>query len=104
MFEHLKEALVRAKTDLAKVETDLALKKERREARVVKAKEKLAKMEKRAKKKTMEKYKASINFIPEKAWTVVVFHTLTEFYTDHHVFNEKAFKEGYKLGKYDYHT
>lgn len=61
--EHLKEALTRTDNNLAKARIDLASKKERREAEVVKAKEELAETEKTAKEKAMGKYKASTDFV-----------------------------------------
>lgn len=35
---------------------------------------------------------------------MVVFHTSLEFYTNRHALSKEAFKEGYKLSKFDYLT
>lgn len=67
MSKCLKEMLAWVEIDLAKVKADLALKKERREAKVVKAKKELTEMEKRAEEKAMGKYKASTNFTAKQA-------------------------------------
>jgi len=60
-FKYLKKML-------AKIEVDLALKKERREIEEAKAKEELAEVERRAEEKAVEAYKVSTDFTTEKAW------------------------------------
>lgn len=104
-FKHLKVALAKAEADskplramLDKVEANLASKKARREAEVVKAREKLVEIEKKVAKRAMEAYKASMEFSAEKAGAVEIFRTSKEFYNDHHQFSKEAFQKGFKLG------
>lgn len=52
---------------LAKIQANLVSKKERRESKVVKAKEELAEMEKKAREKAMEAYKTLVDFMVEKS-------------------------------------
>lgn len=108
--ECLREALAKveidfaiARADLVEAKIDLALEKGRREVKIVKAKEELAKVKKEAE-EVVDKYKASKDFMVEKAQVVVVFQTLEEFYNDHLAFNQEAFKKGYELGGFDYCT
>lgn len=65
IFKHLKEVL-------AKVELNLASERKRREVKVAKSKEELAKEEKKVGEKAMEVYKASMDFMVEKARVVAV--------------------------------
>lgn len=95
--KHLKEVLAGA-------EVDLALERKRREVEVMKAKEELTEVEKKARKKAVEVYKASIVFVVEKARVVVVFYTLEKFYIDYCQFREETFHAGFILGKDDYRT
>lgn len=92
--ECLKGALTRA-------ETNLASKKER-EADTMKAKG-ISQGRKESRGEGYGGIQAFKNFAAEKACAVAIFCTSGEFYTDRRVFNE-AFKEGYKLGKFDCHT
>lgn len=100
--EHLKGVL-------AKAEADLALKRGKRKAKVVKAKRKLAEAEKRAKERSakaghlaMEVYKALTNFAIKKAQAMAAIRKLEEFYEDHIKFNDEAFQEVHKLGRANY--
>lgn len=87
-FEHLKEPL-------SKVEVDWALEKEKIKLEVAKARVELAEVKKEA----MEKYKASLDFVTEKAQRVVDFCKSVEFFIDCWSFSQVAFKKGFDLGK-----
>lgn len=67
---------------LTKVEDVLASLKVRREVEVAKAREILAKVEKKAVERAMEIYKALMEFSAKKARVVVVFWTSEEFYNN----------------------
>lgn len=97
-FERLKVVLAKVKANseplreaLAKVETNLASKKVRREVEAVEAKEKLAKPEKKVAERTVEAYKDSTKFSGQKAQAIAIFQISKEFYNDHHQFSKEAF-------------
>lgn len=80
-----KEVLAKVKIDLAEARSNWASKKEKRELKVTKAKEELAKTKKEA--EVMEKYKASSDFTMKKVQAMEIFHSLEEFYVDYRAFS-----------------
>lgn len=67
---------------------------------MVKAKLEPAKAKKEAM-EVMEKYKASDDFMAEKARAMVDFHKLEEFFIDCQMFSQEAYEEGFRTGGLD---
>lgn len=75
---------------------NLTLEKQKREVEV--AEEKLVEA-KREVEATIERYKASLDFVAEMAHVVVAFQALKEFFDAYVAFDREAVKNGHELGR-----